>query len=251
MTTDGWPDEEFGQTWAAIYDHTFADLADDTVAATAMLVDLLGPGADLLELGVGTGRLAIPLAAAGLTVTGLDASQRMLDAMAAKPGGDAVAAVLGDMGAPPVVGPFDAVLIAFNTLFALPSQDRQVACVTAAADRLRPGGRLIVDAAVPQPWRFGSGQAYQGDTRADQIALEMADHDPVAQTVRAARVVVNDDDGTVRTLPLNMRYAWPSEIDLMARVAGLSRTQRWADWGVAPLQPDSTRHVSVYTKESP
>ncbi|WP_108666634.1 class I SAM-dependent DNA methyltransferase [Euzebya rosea] len=225
-----WPAAEFGDAWADVYDAVFADLDTDAEHAVAALSTDLADGAGVLELGVGTGRLAIPLAATGLHVTGVDSSARMLAGLAAKAGGDAVRGVLGDMVDPPVEGPFDLVLIAFNTLFALPDQDRQVACVGAAARGLADGGRLVVEAAVPQPWRFADG-----------------DHDPVTQTVRSVRVV--PDDTGVRTLPLNMRYAWPSEVDLMARLAGLSRVRRSGGWAGEPFDDLSTRHVTTYRKD--
>jgi len=225
-----WPAEEFGEEWADVYDSVFADLELDAEQAVAWLTDDLAPGTRVLELGVGTGRLAIPLAAAGLHVTGVDSSARMLARLGAKDGGDRVVGVLGDMADPPVAGPFNLVLIAFNTFFALSDQDCQVACLGAAGRLLVPGGRLIVEAAVPHPWRFADG-----------------DHDPVAQTVRSVRVVT--DDATVRTLPLNMRYAWPSEIDLMARLAGLARVRRSGGWADEPFDDASTRHVTTYQKD--
>lgn len=242
-----WAAEEFGDTWAEVYDEVYAHLAEDAEQCEAFLRDAVPPPARILELGVGTGRLAIPLVRAGYTVVGVDASERMLQAMAAKPGGEGVRVVCGDMVDPPVEGPFEVVLLAFNTLFALPTQDAQVRCVVGAARLLAPGGLLAVEAAVPQPWRF-SAEARAGDVRDDQVALEVADHDPVAQVVRSARVVVNDRLG-VRTLPLKMRYAWPSEIDLMARLAGLVRRSRTADWTGAPFDADATRHLSVYRKD--
>ncbi len=238
-----WDPAEYGQTWAALYDEVH-DLADDTAAAVAALTDRLADGARVLELGAGTGRLAIPLAAAGLQVVGLDASERMLQRLQAKPGGEAVTTVHADMVAPPVAGPFDCVLIAFNTLFALSTQAEQIACLTACAALLAPRGEVVLDLAVPQPWRLRSDRP-SGEVVGGQVAMEVGDHDPVTQTIRSAKVLITPTDG-IRTLPLRMRYAYPPELDLMARIAGLQLVSRAAGWGDEPFDRDSTRHVSVY-----
>lgn len=253
-TGPDWDPAEFGETWAAVYDEAFAHLADDADEAVGWVTArLAGTGGRVLELGVGTGRIAIPLARAGLSVVGVDSSPRMLEALAAKPGGAAVTGVVGDMADPPadpsLDEPFDLVLIAFNTFFSLPSQDAQVRCLSRAADLLAPAGEVVVDVAVPQPWRF-TGEATARDARDDQVTLEVADHDPVTQRVRATRVLVSDTAG-IRVLPINMRYAWPAEIDLMARLAGLVRASRVAGWDGAPVDGDATRHITSYRRPDP
>ena len=247
----GWEADEFGETWAEVYDEVFAHLAEDGEEAASFVADLQlsrHPAAGLrrvLELGAGTGRIALPLAARGAAVTALDASARILQRLRDKPGSEDVVTVLGDMAAPPVTGPFDVVLIAFNTLFALPDQAAQVRCVTAAAALLADGGALVVEAAVPRPWLFAEGTQSLTDVRADQVAMDVAEHDPVAQTVRSARVVISDTLG-VRTLPLKLRYVWPSELDLMAALAGLELQARHGGWAGEPFDAAATRAVSVY-----
>lgn len=224
-----WDAAEFGDAWAAVYDAAHAQLVDETPATVAMLLRRVPARGRVLELGVGTGRLAIPLAAAGVEVIGLDASRRMLEVLATKPGGDRVRCVLGDMAAPDVAGRFDLVLLAFNTLFALPDLAAQTACLAGAATRLTPYGEVIIDAAVPQPWR-----------------LPAAGHDPVAQTVRTTQEVAGTG-----ALPLSLRYASPDQIDEMATAAGLTLHLRLAGWDLPATAVCVGRHISIYRSTTP
>lgn len=233
----GWADEAFGEAWATVHDVVMADLAAESGATVDRLDGLLAAPGRILELGVGTGRLAIPLAALGHEVVGVDASPAMLAVLAGKPGGGAVTAVLGTMDEPPVEGSFDLAVAAANTLFALPTQDRQARMVAAAGRLLRDGGVLVVDCAVPQPWRFDGTDS--GPVRAGV-------HDPVAQVVRGAAVIHEEHE-----LPLDIRYAWPGEIDLMARMAGLELRSRHAGWAGEAFTGGSTRHVTTYEKGTP
>lgn len=203
--------EAYGRWWAAVYDEVHADLQAEVLDAVALLLTLAGMGGRVLELGVGTGRLAIPLARAGLRVVGLDISADMLRILQGKPGGDLVAVVRGDMVDPPLAGPFDVVLCAFNGLFGLPDAATQTRCIAAAARLLDPVGHLVLDSAVPQPWRL----------RAD-------DHDPDAQTVTSTHAAVVA--GRLLSLPLALRYVWPEELDAMAAAAGLSVAWRRPEW---------------------
>lgn len=216
-----WAPEAFGEAWASVYDDVVVAQEPGTDAAIAWLAAALPPGGRVLDLGVGTGRLAIPLADRGHAVTGVDASPAMLAALAAKPGGSSVTGVQGDLTAPPVDGPFDLVLLAGNTLFVLPSAAAQLRCVAAAAALLALDGLLVVEADVPQPWQLGP-------------------HDAVEQVVRTVQRVGGAD------LPVDLRYAWPGEVDLMADRAGLARRSRRAGWDDATFDGGSTRHVSVY-----
>jgi SAM-dependent methyltransferase len=242
-----WSPADYGEAWAEVYDEVHAGLAADTAAAVPALLSQVPPGGLVVDLGVGTGRLAIPLADAGRRVVGLDASARMLAALRAKPGGRAVLAVRGDLAAPPLAGPADLVLLAFNTLFALPSADAQARCLAAAARLLAPGGRLVGDAAVPRPDRIGAGSPAVGDVTDQQVVLSVADHDPAAQVVRAAHVLVHDRLG-VRTLPVALRYAGPEELDAMAAAAGLQLRRRAAGWAGEAYGPAAARHISAYAR---
>lgn len=235
----------YGEAWAQVYDRLYADRLD-TESAVERLV-ALAPGGRMLELGVGTGRLALPLAAAGFAVTGVDASPAMLARLRAKPGADRITVIEADMIDPPVDGTFDLVVCAFNTLFLLPNQDSQVRCVAGAARLLAPDGALVVEAFVPDPARFESGQVLRADEVADdRVVLEATRHDPVAQTVRSARVVVGEQG--IQVLPMVLRYCWPAELDLMARLAGLWRHERWGGWDGSPFGATSAGHVSVYRR---
>lgn len=224
-----WPPARFGDAWAVVYDDAHPHLRAETPAAIAWMLGRVPAGGRVLDLGVGTGRLAIPLAAAGLSVVGVDASAQMLQVMARKTGGHRVQPVIGDIAAPPVGGPFDMVLLAFNTLFALPDADAQIRCLRAAAGVLAAAGEVVVDAAIPQPWR-----------------LDPATHDQVRQVVRAVQVVEG-----AGALPLDLRYADPDEVDAMAAAAGLRRVVRLARWGGAAGEDCVDRHISAYRAAGP
>lgn len=220
---------------------------DQTVAGVRRL---LPAGARLLELGVGTGRLAIPLAQAGLEVHGVDLDPAALERLLAKPGGAAVHAHQGDMSAPVGAGRFDLVLVAFGSLFALPSQAAQVRCFASAAAQLTEDGRFVVEALVPRPEAYQNGQKVvlaQADEH--QVVLNVASLDPVEQVITSQQVLLADD--RVRLFPNRIRYAWPAELDLMARLAGLELSDRWADWQGRPFDRDSPRHVSTYQRGAP
>ena len=244
MTGHSRPDA-YGDAWAAVYDEEHAHLAD--VGETVDRIVELSAGGPVLEFGVGTGRIAIALAAHGLHVVGVDASEKMLDQLHAKDRGEdpAIQTVLGDMAEVRLEQRFALVLLAFNTLFNLTSQDAQVACVRNAADHLLPGGRLVVEAFVPDPARFDDGQAVRAERVEHTSAhLSIERHDPTTQRVDSGHLRVGP--AGVQLLPVSIRYVWPSELDLMARLAGLVREHRWGGWDRSPYTAASTSHVSVY-----
>ncbi|MGH8900121.1 MAG: class I SAM-dependent DNA methyltransferase [Egibacteraceae bacterium] len=240
-----WGAAEYGDQWAAVYDRTRMRSQAETDEAVDALARL-SRGARVLELGIGTGRLALPLAARGLDVHGIDASQAMVDQLRAKPGGDAIPVVIGDFADADADGRFDLVVLAFNTLFNLANQDAQCRCFANAARHLTEGGAFVVEAFVPDMRRFDGDQTVRALDVGDlNVVLEIARHDPVTQQVQSARVVIDDGAG-IQVLPINIRYAWPSEIDLMARLAGLDLAERWGGWSGEPFTRDSRSHVSVY-----
>lgn len=244
----GYDPAEYGDRWAAVYDAEHEGL--DPSMAVETLVTLAPRGGRVLELGIGTGRLALPLAGRGLQVHGVDASERMVEQLRGKPGGEAIPVTVADFADVRLDGAFDLVFVAFNTLFALPDQDSQVRCVGNAAAHLAPGGRFVVEAFVPDHGRFRDGQAVRADRVDDDGArLSVEQHDAARQTVTA--VVVRLSDEGARLLPVRLRYAWPSELDLMARLAGLRLEHRWAGWGRSPYSADSRAHVSVYRSDTP
>ena len=237
---------EYGRHIADDYDRIYGG-AFDTASAVSTLIEL-AQGGEVLELGVGTGRLAIPLAEAGLTVHGIDGSQAMLDAMAAKPGGAAVAGHCGDFSTLTLDVEASLVVLAINTIYALPDQAAQVRCFATAAGHLRPGGCFVIDAWVPRP-QVLDRPVNPRRLSPGYVGLVLADHDPVAQFLHTTQLVFTDR-GEVRVFPVTHRYAHPTELDLMARLAGMDLEERWSDWRRSPFTRHSEHHVSVYRKLS-
>ena len=237
----------YGESIAEAYDELHAGL--DPAAAVAALADLAG-GGRALELGIGTGRVALPLAARGVHVVGIDASESMIAQLRAKPGGSGIPVVRGDFAAVEVEGTFSLVFVVFNTFFALGSQEEQVRCFENVAARLAPGGVFVIEAFVPDPARFTHGQVLQAArVEADRVVLEATRHDRARQTLDAQLVALSAA-GT-HLYPVHLRYAWPSELDLMAKLAGLRLRERWAGWGRGAFGPGSGQHVSLYVRDSP
>ncbi|MFN2606880.1 MAG: class I SAM-dependent methyltransferase [Acidimicrobiales bacterium] len=231
-----------------------AEATADFLAALAFAV--VGAGDDdapdapprVLELGIGTGRLALPLATRGLDVSGIDASKPMVDRLRAKPGADAIPVALGDFADPAVLvdGPFALVVLAFNSLFELADQDAQCRCVAGVASLLAPGGRFVVEALAPELTRLDHTLTVVSQAD-DEVVLQATSHDPLAQVVVGHDVVLSPGEGGgVRLLPWTIRYASVPELDLMARLAGLVLAERWGGWRREPFGATSARHVSVY-----
>ncbi len=237
----------FGERNADRYDASCEDaMASETRDSVATLADLAG-GGRALEFAIGTGRVALPLAACGLSVHGIEASEAMVAKMREKSGGDAIPVTIGDMADARAEGAFDLVYLVFNTIFNLTTQQAQVRCFQNAARHLTPDGVFVVETVVPELSRYAGGQVVRGnEVRMDYVRFEVAMHDPVAQTVDFQRIVI-DGDGT-RLYPHFMRYAWPAELDLMARLAGLELRERWAWWDRSAFTAQSTSHVSVYAQ---
>jgi SAM-dependent methyltransferase len=236
----------YGDRIADIYDGWHPFLAETTGPTVDLLASLAG-GGPVLELAVGTGRVAIPLADRGLEVHGIDASQAMVQRLRAKPGGDKVKVVMGDMADVGVEGEFSLVFVVFNTFFALLTQDDQLRCFANVAARLAPSGRFVLECFVPDLKRFERGQSISvTGVELDRLRLDASRHHQTEQRVDAQQVVITHEG--VRMLPVALRYAWPSELDLMARLAGLRLGHRWGGWGREPFGDDSGIHVSVYEK---
>lgn len=236
----------YGDRIADLYDELY-QVALDPSEAIEMLAELAGPG-PVLELGIGTGRLALPLAERGLEVHGIDASERMVAKLRAKPGGENIPVVIGDFVDVPVEGTYSLVFVAFNTLFGLTAQEEQVRCFRNVAAHLAPEGRFLIDVWVPDPGRFDRNQRV-GVSKVDahEVHLEVSRYDPVTQ-VGTTQMVVMSETGT-SLYPVVVRSAWPSELDLMAQLAGLSLQVRWEGWGREPFTASSRGHISVYGSE--
>jgi SAM-dependent methyltransferase len=238
----------YGDAIADVYDEWIGDgpygVAD---AASEFLARLAGEGGSAVELGVGTGRIAIPLAARGIRVTGVEASPRMVQQLRAKAGGITLPVIVGDMAAVPVPGSVDLVYVVASTLYALTEQETQLRCLQNVAARLRPGGHLVVEAFVPDPSRFDQGQRVAASAvNVDGVRLDVTRHDPVTQTLLSQQIAITTDG--VRLSPARLRYIWPAELDLMARLAGLTLVHRSGGWRGQPYTAASGSHVSVYQR---
>lgn len=238
---------EYGRHIGADYDALAASAFRTDTDATVALLAELAAGGPVLELGIGTGRLAIPLAQRGLDVHGIEGSPEMVDELHRKPGGDAVPVLVGNFADTRVEGEFALVVLIANTIYALPSQDAQVQTFRNAAAHLRSGGAFVIEAWVPDLGDFRAGRALRVVSIADQrVVLEAAELDPVEQHMRTTKLFCGPDG--VQGFPANHRYAWPAELDLMARLAGLHREQRWEDWRRSPYTATSRNHVTVYRR---
>jgi SAM-dependent methyltransferase len=235
----------FGDINAERYDAMYEDMmATETRDSVETLAELAG-GGKVLELAIGTGRVALPLAARGLNVHGIEASEAMVAKLREKPGGSAIPVEIGDMAEVRVNGAFDLIYLVFNTIFNLTTQEAQVRCFHNAARHLNADGVFVVETVVPDLSGFVDGQRMKGSwARMDSARFEIAIHDPVLQTVAFQRIVISEEGA--RMVPHFMRYAWPSELDLMAQLAGLERRERWAWWDRSSFTADSKSHVTVY-----
>jgi hypothetical protein len=235
----------FGERVAARYDNTSWSMFDPALlAATAdFLAELAGDGA-ALEFAIGTGRVAVPLAEKGVRVAGIDSSEPMLRRLREK--GAGIEAVEGDMATTRVPGEFSLVYLVFNTIFNLTTQDGQVACFENAAAHLDAGGRFVIEARVPELQRLPLGQTVL-PWRADPGGMSYYVYDTVVQRLSGQHYHFHED-GTVEASPTEMRYVWPAELDLMARVAGMRVENRFGGWGKEPFTHLSPSHISVYVK---
>jgi ubiquinone/menaquinone biosynthesis C-methylase UbiE len=243
---EGYDSSTYGDRFAEVYDDWYGELTD-VDACTARVAELAA-GGPVLELGVGTGRLALPLAERGVEVHGIDTSAAMLDGLRAKPGADALRLTLGDMAElaltdPP---PFTVVLAAFNTLFNLSTAADQQRCMARVASLLAPGGLFVVEAFVPaDDLASGApGSVVPRRIAADEVVLTVSQHDAREQTITGQHIQVTE--AGIRLRPWHLRYAAPEELDAMAATAGLTLAWRHADWTSSPFEPDSGVHVTAY-----
>ena len=240
------PSMSYGEETAEIYDaEPDAGQREETEASVSFLESLSG-GGPALELAIGTGRVALPLAARGVRVDGIDFSPSMVAKLRAKPGGDQLAVTIGNFADVPVQGSYRLIFLAFNTLFNLLTQDEQVRCFENVAAHLTDDGAFVVEAFVPTfLTRLRDDQYVNAEALAvNEVWLDVGRHDPVTQRLEESHVVLSREG--VRVYPIITRYAWPSELDLMARTAGLRLKERWGGWNRESFTSTSSRHVSVY-----
>ena len=241
------PENYFGEDVAARYDDP-SDRMFDASAITPVvdvLAELAGEGA-ALELGIGTGRIALPLSERGVRVHGIDLSEAMVARLRAKPGGESIGLTLGDFAATHVDGTFTVAYLVYNTINNLTSQDAQVACFQNVATHLAAGGHFVIEVGVPDLRRLPPGQtAVPFTVRPDRLGFD--EYDVVRQGM-VSHHYWRTDDGSFDAMSVPFRYVWPSELDLMARLAGMSLRDRWSDWTRSPFTAESTSHVSVWQK---
>ena len=236
----------FAEPVAARYDESSADMFAPGVVEPAVdvLAELAGDG-QALELGIGTGRLALPLAARGVPVHGIDMSRAMVARLRAKPGGDQIGVTIGDFATTRVDGTFSLVYLVFNTIMNLTSQAAQVACFGNAAAHLEPGGCFVVEVHIPELRRLPPGQdVVPFHVSATRWAFDR--YDTATQAMSSNYVEVSGGRGEYTSIPF--RYVWPAELDLMAQMAGLWPRERWDGWTRAPFTSQSRQHVSVWAK---
>ena len=241
----------FGEDVAATYDEDVAQMFDAAILSQQLdvLTELASAG-PVLELAIGTGRVAVPLAARGVPVAGIELSEAMVARMRAKPGGDeaTIQVVVGDMATAqvPGIGSFSLVYLVFNSLMNLTTQEAQIACFSNAAAHLAPGGFFLVEMPVPSLRRLPIGERYVVFDRSDtHVGIDEYD---VATQRQWSHHIDFRPDGRVRRSSPPFRYAWPAELDLMARLAGLRLFDRWSDWSRAPFSSESEGHVSIWQK---
>ncbi|MFW6174972.1 MAG: class I SAM-dependent DNA methyltransferase [Chloroflexota bacterium] len=232
----------YGDRIADVYEEIYR-VPGDPAAAVEMLAGLAGDGR-ALELGVGTGRVALPLRERGIEVHGIDASEAMLARMRAKPGGSEVAVTVGDFADVAADGDFSLIFVVANTFYGLLSQEEQIRCFRNVADHLQAGGAFVIEAFVPDVARFSRQQHVAANVELDWVRLDVTNHDPVDQKLYSQHVALSAEG--VKLYPVQLRYAWPAELDLMAQLAGMRLRERWADWDRSKFNAASTNHVSVY-----
>ncbi|MGZ4384752.1 MAG: class I SAM-dependent DNA methyltransferase [Gaiellaceae bacterium] len=240
------PEDHFGEHVAARYDESSAEMFDPRVVAP--LVDFLAKragGGRALELGIGTGRIALPLAARGVPVHGIDLSEAMVARLRAKPGAERIGVTMGDFASTRVEGPFRLAYLVFNTIMNLTTQDEQVACFQNVAAHLEPGGCFVIEVEVPALQRLPPGETVRAFT-VSPTRLGFDKYDVASQGLISHHYSVGGDK--LDTFSVPFRYVWPSELDLMARLAGMTLRERWGGWKREPFTSESAMHVSVWEK---
>jgi SAM-dependent methyltransferase len=239
-------EDHFGERVASRYDTSEAEMFDPVVVEPAVtFLAELARGGPALELGIGTGRIALPLSQRGVSIHGIDLSAAMIERLRAKPGAERITVTRGDFAHTTVPGKFTLAYLVFNTIMNLTSQDEQVACFRNVADHLEPGGCFVVEVGVPDLQRLPPGETIRpfmvGPERLGFDEYDVANQGLVSHHYRVR-------EGTLDTTSIPFRYVWPSELDLMARLAGMRLRERWGGWQREPFTSDSKRHVSVWEK---
>jgi len=239
---DGYFDEQIAAKYDESDDEEFdPEIIDQTVD---FLAELAGSGR-ALEFGIGTGRIALPLARRGVSVHGIDMSEAMVSRLRAKPGGDDIGVTIGDFTTTTVEGSFSLVYLVYNTIMNLTTQEAQVACFRNAAAHLEPGGCFVIKVMIPELRRLPPGETFQV-FRASDTYWGIDEYDVASQGLISHHIEIAD--GSVEVVSMPFRYAWPAEYDLMAQLAGMRSRERWSGWRREPFTSESRSHVSVWEK---
>jgi SAM-dependent methyltransferase len=240
------PEDYFGERVAERYDESSADMFEPAVVDPVVdfLADLAGHGG-ALELGIGTGRIALPLAQRGIRVHGIDLAGAMAAKLRAKPGAEEIGVTIGDFATTTVDGRFSLAYLVFNTINNLTTQDEQVACFRNVAAHIEPGGCFVIEVGIPALQRLPPGETVRA-FHVSATRLGFDEYDVVSQGLISHHYSVVDGKLEVSSVPF--RYVWPSELDLMARLAGMTLRERWSGWKREPFTSESTSHVSVWEK---
>ena len=241
------PVMSFGEEDAQVY----LDLERGDEAAAVAFLESVAGGGPALELAIGTGRIALPLAARGIRVDGIDFSEAMVAKLRERPGGNALSVAIGNYADVAVEDDYRLVYIVYNTIYNLLTQDEQVRCFQNVAAHLSEGGCFVLEAVTPNSLMHLRDHQYVAAEAVgvDHVRLDVARHDPVTQRLDETHVSITAQG--VRLAPIVIRYIWPSEMDLMARIAGLTLKERWGGWSGEPFTADSRLHVSVYARTAP
>jgi len=242
------PEDHFGEGVAERYDESSADMFDPAVIDPVVdfLAKLAGVGA-ALELGIGTGRIALPLSERGVRVRGIDLSEAMVAKLREKPGAEEIEVAIGDFATTRVEGTFSLAYLVFNTINNLTSQGEQVACFRNVAAHLEPGGCIVIEVGVPGLRTLPPGKRFRVfDFSETHIGIDEYDVERQGLVSHHFSLL---DDGRWRLVSMPFRYVWPEELDLMARMAGMRLRERWSGWEREPFTSESTKHVSVWEKE--
>ena len=242
MDEDGY----FDARVAARYDESSAAMFDPAVIGPVVdFLALLGGNGRALELGIGTGRIALPLAQRGVPVHGIEMSKAMVARLREKPGGEEIGVTIGDFSTTTVDGPFAVAYLVFNTIMNLTTQEEQVACFRNVAAHLEPGGCFVIEVGVPGLQRLPPGETLQAfDVSENHWGID--EYDVATQGLTSHHLEIIDGRAERNSVPF--RYAWPSELDLMAELAGMSLRERWSGWRREPFTSESRKHVSVWEK---
>jgi SAM-dependent methyltransferase len=241
------PENYFGPRIAEVYDTRWADLFEPSVLdpAVSFLAGLAGTGS-ALEFGIGTGRVALPLSRRGVRVHGIELSPDMAAQLRAKPGAEAIGVTIGDFAVARVDGTFGLAYLLRNTIMNLTTRDAQVACFATAARQLDPGGWFVIEVMVPELRRLPPGETVR-PFEVTRAHLGFDEYDPATQGLISHHYWT--ENGRTEAYSVPFRYVWPAELDLMARLAGMTLRERWSDWNRVPFTSESRSHVSVWQKD--